>query len=558
MKALQHHCNQKWFKYKQNLKPGDKLLKDNISKTISLIFCIFVFCSYNFVSANEPSTVELQKTKKQNFLSKNFHKTRQKKTKIEEIKLPPVQGRPKLPINQMTVMTIEDCVKYAIQHNPSLAVAQEQILAAKTGIGQARANYAPKISVGYNMYHKNNQATVITRAYENALGFNVGVSDTIWDFGKTTAKINMAKYDTLSAQYDYEYILLETIYLVRTNYYNVLSALANLDIYEQNVRIQTLNYERTKAMFDEGLKSKIDVVNAEVNLADAKIQLVEGQNSLLNSVIALQNSMYYQEDKPFIVKNTENFGFLKADYKKKMETANNSIPPAPKLKKDADGLVLLSSGIEHNDIIQDYKLNPMQITKQAAVDKALEYRPDLKSDKMLVKVQEEALKSIKRQYAPSLTAGLQWNYNRNEQTYSSPLQVTAGIDWTGINPYGIHYQIKEGENYLNIAKHNVNLAKSDIFWEVQDNYINMRQLERKIPLMNTKVKATLENFELADGRYSVGLNNYVELQDALANYNNAQLNFVESVLKYNIARETLLKSMGIGVTDNGDIDTSSL
>ena len=119
-------------------------------------------------------------------------------------------------------------------------------------------------------------------------------------------------------------------------------------------------------------------------------------------------------------------------------------------------------------------------------------------------------------------------------------------------------QIKEGENYLNIAKHNVNLAKSDIFWEVQDNYINMRQLERKIPLMNTKVKATLENFELADGRYSVGLNNYVELQYALTNYNNAQLSFVESVLKYNIARETLLKSMGIGVTDDGDIDTSSL
>ena len=64
------------------------------------------------------------------------------------------------------------------------------------------------------------------------------------------------------------------------NYYNVLRSLANLDIYEQNVRINTLNYERTKAMFDEGLKSKIDVVNAEVNLADSKIQLVNGQNTL--------------------------------------------------------------------------------------------------------------------------------------------------------------------------------------------------------------------------------------------------------------------------------------
>ena len=47
-----------------------------------------------------------------------------------------------------------------------------------------------------------------------------------------------------------------------------------------------------------------------------------------------------------------------------------------------------------------------------------------------------------------------------------------------INPVGIHYQIREGEAYLDIANHNVNIAKQDIYWEVQENYINMRQLER--------------------------------------------------------------------------------
>ena len=105
--------------------------------------------------------------------------------------------------------------------------------------------------------------------------------------------------------------------------------------------------------------------------------------------------------------------------------------------------------------------------------------------------------------------------------------------------------IVKSQSYLDIALNNVNIAKSDIYWEVQANYVNMRQLERKIPLMNSKVKATLENFELADGRYSVGLNNYVELQDALTNYNNAQLSYVEAVFNYNVARETLLKSMGV-------------
>lgn len=529
---------------------------DNIYKKLLIIICAVTVFASGIYAADNSSTAQPQKRSVISKLKFGKNKAKKvKKAKVTEIQLPPVQGKPTIPFNQITVMTIDDCVKYALEHNPQLKVSEERIEAAKAGIGQARANYAPRFSVGYNLYHKNNQATQVVRAYDNAMGLTAKVSETIWDFGKTTAKIKMAKYDTQAAEYDHGFETLEVIFLVRTNYYKVLSALADLDIFEQNVRIQTLNYDRTKAMFDEGLKSKIDVVNAEVNLAEAKIQLVEGQNALLNAIINLQNSMFYQEDKPFVVTNTESFDFLKADYKKKMDSADSLKPPAPKMKKNEDGLVLLSSGIEHNDIIQDYHINPLKFTKQQAVDKALELRPDLQSDKMLVKVQEESLKAIKRQYAPSVNADLSWSYTRDEHSYSSPLQVGAGIDLGSVNPYGIHYQIKEGENMLNIAKHNVNIAKSSIYWEVQDNYINMRQMEREIPLMNTKVKATLENFELADGRYSVGLNNYVELQDALRAYNQAQLNFVESVLKYNIAREALLKSMGLGLDKDGKLMT---
>ena len=45
--------------------------------------------------------------------------------------------------------------------------------------------------------------------------------------------------------------------------------------------------------------------------------------------------------------------------------------------------------------------------------------------------------------------------------------------------------------------------------------------------------------------YNVGLNNYIELQDALTNYNNSQRNFIEAVFNYNVSCETLLKSMGV-------------
>ncbi len=524
---------------------------NNNFKKILVMFVVFALFTPSAYSIQDNSNKQTKKTLfswfKKNTNNKNVKtKTRSKKARVQEIKLPPVtEGRPKVPFNQLKVMTIDDCVDYAINHNPNLMVAQEHIKAAKAGIGEARSNYAPRLMGRVSYNHNTNHGTRIVNSHEDSVGFNVGISEMIWDFGRTTARINMAKYDTLSAQYDYTWEELIIAYQVKINYYKVLMSLADLDIFEQNVRIQTLNYERTKAMFDEGLKSKIDVVNAEVNLTDAKIQLVEGQNKLQTDIIALKNSMYFQEDDPFVVQNTENFSFLKADYKKKIESVTVVKPMEHKVQKTEDGLIMLSSGIEHNDIIQNFEFKPYVITKQEAVDQALELRPDLKSNEMVAQVQEESLKAIKRQYMPEISTDLSWGYTKNKETYSSPLQFGASIGVGSVNPYGIHYQIKEGESYLDIAYHNINIAKTDIYWEVQENYVNMRQLERKIPLMNLKVKATLENFELADGRYSVGLNNYVELQDALKDYNTAQLNFVEAVFNYNVARETLLKSMGV-------------
>lgn len=512
----------------------------------SLLLTLAILFTINSVFAIENTE---QKKNAFSFFKRNKNEVKlekqnkNKRVEVAEIELPAVFSFRKPPQNIIT-MSIQECVDYALNHNPNLFVAKSQIDAAKAGVGIQKSGFAPKLTakVNYNFSDINSSQSNINN---NSLGFNAGISQLIWDFGKTTAKINMAKYDTLSAQYDYDYDILSVIYNVKMNYFKVLMSLANLDIYEQNVRINTLNYERTKAMFDEGLKSKIDVVNAEVNLADSKIQLVDAQNTLATNVLALQNSMYYTESQPFIVKNTESFGFLKADYKKKMQSLDEIKQSGFQAKKNQDGVITLTSGIEHNDIIQDYVFTPFKLTKQDAVDKALENRPDLKSNRMLCKVQEEALKALKRSYSPDLTADLTWGYTKNESTYTSPLQIGASMGLGSINPYGIHWQIKEGEAYLDIANHNLNLSKTDIFWEVQTNYINMRQIERKIPLMSQKVKAALENFELADGRYSVGLNNYVELQDALTNYNNSQLSFVQTVFEYNVARETLLKSMGM-------------
>ena len=65
------------------------------------------------------------------------------------------------------------------------------------------------------------------------------------------------------------------------------------------------------------------------------------------------------------------------------------------------------------------------------------------------------------------------------------------------------------------------------------------ELEKQIPLLAVKVNQTLENYELAEGRYYVGLGDYIQLQDAKVNYNNAQCSYIETIYRYNVAKAEL-------------------
>ena len=452
------------------------------------------------------------------------------------------------------IFSVDECVEYAINNDPNIRISANNFEIQKSRVGQAKSDYFPMLGIGtgYNYQYSNSANYTSSSMWRNSsrsnsngyYQLNASVNQLIWNFGKTTAGINMQKFNRESAGYDLDYSILETVYNVRVAYFAVLAALANVDIYERSVRINSLNYERTKAMFEEGLKSRIDVVNAEVYLTDAKTQLIDAQYKYDTAMVNLKNSMFYMEDRDFSVENTENFDFLRNNYK--MQTIE--IGTIKKNGETDDGehsVVLLTSGIQKQDILQDYKFNPYIIELKEAIQNAYENRSDLKSLKMIVRAQEESLKQVKRSWAPEITAGAGYNLRNSDGQSNTGFTASAGLDFPMINILDIKYRIDEGKSYLDIAKDNVDLSEKNINFEVQKYYLAMRRLEKTIPLMADKVRQTLENFELADGRYAVGLNNFIELQDAQTNYNNAQLAFVQSVFDYNVAREEFKKSMGV-------------
>lgn len=440
-------------------------------------------------------------------------------------------------ISQNATLSLEDCVNLAIINSPKIKKYRGNLKAAKARVSQAKSDFFPTITAGTNFGYNGNSGNRVSTTSEGLYNASATLNWLIFNFGKTNAKIDMQKFYVISSQNDLDNIILQTVFNVRSNYYAVLAAKAYVNVQKAYVDINERQYQRTKAYFEEGLKSKIDLVNSEVYLSEAKIALINAQNNYDNSIISLNNSMYVVDAPDYNIKNTETFNLkshsipvtLKDIHSKEVYT----LPETPKNS-------VFNTSVEKSDILETFVFTPFPYNFEQSAAYAKEHRPDLKALYATEKAMEKSLLYAKRDYYPSLSAQAGYSFRDNtHSTYTNGVNAGAYLNLPVINAANTKFKIDEAKANLDVAKESVDMAEKDIYFEVQKAYIDMKKLEKQIPLQYVKVRQTLENFELADGRYEVGLADFIELQDAKVNYNNAQREYVKIVFDYNVARAKL-------------------
>ena len=435
-------------------------------------------------------------------------------------------------IEENAKLSIADCINIALKNSPKLQTYKYNWMIARHDLSISKSAYVPTIGAGTSftkMYHRYDGMSSSSKDFPSV---DVTLQELIWDFGKTFAHINMNKFTVLAAKYDFENESWLVMYDVKTKYYAALAAKATLEVEDFNVKLNERNYQRVKAYYDEGIRSRIDLVNAEANLSDAKVKLINAERAYKEAIVALNNAMYIMDAPVYELTETESFRISSANVPLNLLTrTSDDILSNPSDVSDAH----LVSAVEQTDFLNDYKIPEFKYTFDECYQSANDYRCDLHVLKETVNVMKESLKVIKRQYLPKLTGNLGYGYDRissmNENTFHMGLNFS-----TSLNPMKTKHEIDIGKIKVLRAQNEVEKLAKNIYFDMQKYFVQMREYERQIPIMEAKVRQTLENLELADGRYEVGLSDYIELQDARAKYNNAQINYILTVLNYNIAR----------------------
>ena len=402
-------------------------------------------------------------------------------------------------INEGDVLNLDKCIEIALRNSPYISKAKANIRYSKANLGQSKSAWVPSISAGTG-FSGSHSRIGHRNSDNNYFMADAMISQLIYDFGKTNANIGIQKFNTLASEYELEQVTLETILAVKEAYFNVLAAKANKDIQVQNVEINERQYDMIKSYYDEGIRSRIDFVNADVNLSNAKIDMLSAQDRYCDAMVQLNQSLYITNNPDYSIVPIEQFNtdeMTPVTHIHSHTTAHNH----EKLQENEEKEITLEGIIRENEIVKDHKLN--------------------------------------------IFANGGYTYRRNDGTNTNSFSYGADLSFPMINPLSIKYQIDAANAQLDSANEDIRLIYQNIYYDIQQALCETKILENQIPLVFNRINQAKENFELANGRYLEGIGNYIELQDARSAYLNAQQEYINTVYQYNLARANLEFVMGV-------------
>ncbi|MBI5101779.1 MAG: TolC family protein [Nitrospirae bacterium] len=406
------------------------------------------------------------------------------------------------------VLNLERAVEIALRKHPNISASQGSVSAFLSRVKQAEAGYYPQIdlSAGYNRIKPSGSSSVSLDSSSVVLTADRGSFDqymaslslkqTIFDFGKTKAQVDIQGLNLEASQEDLSGVTDVVVFNVKQSYFGLLRAKRNREVAEETVRQYVKHLDQAKGFFEVGTKPKFDVTKAEVDLSNARLNFIKAENALRVAVVTLNNSM--------------------------------GLPDAP-----------AGYMVEDNLSFQKY---PM--TFEEALDKAYKNRPDLRALAARKAAAEKTIQLLTKGYYPFVTGSAAYSRSGESFPLQSGWSVGATLSFPIFSGFLTKNQIEEARANLDIIKSNEEALRQSVLLEIQQDYLALNEAQERIAAAELAVRQATENFEIANGRYSAGVGNPIEVTDAEVSLANAKAAHIQALYDYKISRAAIEKATG--------------
>ena len=314
------------------------------------------------------------------------------------------------------------------------------------------------------------------------------------------ASIDSARYTREGTGASYEEALQQAKYDAISGYYTLIMNRNLVDVAQQAVKDYQGHVTNVEAQYNVGLVASSDVLAAKTNLADSETSLVKAQNTANLAEASLNQVIAYP--------------------------VQTSITTA-----------------EH-----DLQYKPYNVTLEQAKAYAMLHRSALVKSALDVKSAEEAVRSAKAGYLPTVAVKAGRGYIDPDGYFGTSTKswsVGASASWSLWDGGATQNAIKKANAQLEQAKE-VNLATVDaVLLAVQKAYLNLRSAEQTIQSTQTAVAQGQESFRIATLRYRAGVGTNLDVLDAETKLTTARNNYVQALYNYNISIAALEQLTGV-------------
>ena len=391
-------------------------------------------------------------------------------------------------------------IDLALANNRTAKQTKWDYQAAKDTVSATAAGKNPSISYTWQGARSNGVNAMTGRNVTSKTGsHSFTISAPVFS-PELDASIDASRYAREGAGASYEETLQQAKYDAISGYYTLIMNRNLVDVAQQAVKDYQGHVTNVQAQYNVGLVASSDVLAAKTNLADSETSLVKAQNAANLAEASLNQVIAYP-----------------------VQTAINTA--------------------EH-----DLQYKPYNITLEQAKAYALLHRSALVKSALDVKSAEEAVKSAKSGYLPTVAvkagrgyADLDGYFGTSTKSWS----VGATASWSLWDGGATQNAIKKANAQLEQAKE-ANLATVDaVLLAVQKAYLNLRSAEQTIQSTQTAVAQGQESFRIATLRYRAGVGTNLDVLDAETKLTDARNNYVQALYNYNISIAALEQLTGV-------------
>ncbi|MGQ9688180.1 MAG: TolC family protein [Desulfobaccales bacterium] len=402
-------------------------------------------------------------------------------------------------------LNLREALRLAWKANPQLQVSRLEELIADQEVVRARSGFLPKVRSEFN-HTFYDLATNLKVPGGGGLAFpltnnnywtaQVTVDQTVFDFWATSARYQAAILGQAVSRLDTAQVRDNIFLLVCQGYFRVLRGEKLVEVARQETVQLTDQLRDARNLYEFGLTTYNDVLQAEVALADAQQRLITAQNDVVNAKSALNKLIGLPIPTP-------------------LSLAEEKELAAPPLK-----------------------------TAEAA-ELALNQRNDLKAAASRIDQGEKAVTQAKSQHFPKFyaQAGHFWQQN-NAWVDDSQWFAILGFRWslfTGLDTRAQVRQARERVEQLKVKRQDLS---EQVRLEVQTAALAVQETAERIRVTEKSVAQGEENLRLNQERYREQVGTATEVLDAVTLLTKARVNFYNARYDHQLAKAQLLWAVG--------------